>query len=299
MASSTIFSVAVGYIVFILTVFALFSTSSAEVTQGPPGWHLLREYVTYAYSAFCLTGLQDWSCFWCTNMTGVPKLTVTFVIESDTIYGTYGYVGYSESQIVVSFRGSVSVENFISDAEFFLIDYPGVQGALVHAGFYEAYTVVSPSVVAAVKAIKQNHPDLPISVTGHSLGAALAVICALDLAQSGFNGDVQVWTFGQPRVGNSVFANYYNMLIPISRRTVNHHDLIPHVPPEFLFYHHTATEIWFPMNYTTFKICNGSGEDPNCSDSVPVYDYIAADHLLYLGYNGVAGQDYGCPGTIM
>jgi len=182
---------------------------------------------------------------------------------------------------------------------FFLIDYPGVQGASVHAGFYAAYQEVSSSVIAAVKAIKQTHPNLPIIVTGHSLGAALAAIGGLDLVQSGFKGEVQAWTFGQPRVGNLIFSQYFDTQIPISHRTVNQEDIVPHIPPELLFYHHTATEIWFPTNYTTFEICNSSGEDPKCSDSVPFYDYSPADHTLYLGYNARGGQDYGCPGTII
>jgi triacylglycerol lipase len=49
-----------------------------------------------------------------------------------------------------------------------------------------------------------------VVVCGHSLGGALATLCASDLAgYLGAKCAVSSYTFGSPRVGNAVFASEY------------------------------------------------------------------------------------------
>lgn len=45
-------------------------------------------------------------------------------------------------------------------------------------------------------------------VTGHSLGGALAILAAADIKSVGHKVD-EVYTFGQPRVGNVAFSKWY------------------------------------------------------------------------------------------
>lgn len=54
----------------------------------------------------------------------------------------------------------------------------------MHHGFFSAYhnTTVRPGVLSAVKRAKEVYGDLKIIVTGHSMGGAMAALCALDLA---------------------------------------------------------------------------------------------------------------------
>jgi hypothetical protein len=70
---------------------------------------------------------------------------------------------------------------------------------------------------------------------------------------------------------------------------VNQRDLVPHLPPMAFGFFHVGTEIWFPANETGFVVCNGSGEDPSCSDSI--HDYRVEDHLHYAGLYSWAGKD--------
>jgi hypothetical protein len=42
-------------------------------------------------------------------------------------------------------------------------------------------------------------------------------------------------TFGQPRIGNGVFASLYSKLVPNTIRVTNDHDIVPHLPP---YYYH-------------------------------------------------------------
>ena len=42
-----------------------------------------------------------------------------------------------------------------------------------------------------------------------------------------------VYTQGQPRVGDSLFASWYNSIMPYHYRAVHKEDPIPHCPPTF------------------------------------------------------------------
>lgn len=57
-------------------------------------------------------------------------------------------------------------------------------------------------------------------------------------------------TFGQPRIGNAIFATYYSELVPNSIRVTNGNDVVPHLPPYYTYfpqktYHHFPTEVFF------------------------------------------------------
>ena len=41
-------------------------------------------------------------------------------------------------------------------------------------------------------------------------------------------------------------------------------------------------QVWYNEPSTSYTVCNGSGEDPSCSDSMPG-PLSGPDHLLYLG----------------
>ena len=80
-----------------------------------------------------------------------------------------------------------------------------VPWALVHNGFYKAYNDVSSNIKDYVTNLFQTHKfaQPSILVTGHSLGAALATLCAADLKRNGLTGKgMKLYNFGSPRVGN-------------------------------------------------------------------------------------------------
>ncbi|GAB4851241.1 hypothetical protein Ancab_030537 [Ancistrocladus abbreviatus] len=122
----------------------------------------------------------------------------------------------------------------------------------------------------------------------------MASFCALDLAVHHYAKNLQVMTFGQPRIGNAAFASYYSERVPNTIRVTNYHDIVPHLPPYYSYfprktYHHFPTEVWLykleyeSLIYTAERICDGSGEDPTCSRSV--MGNSISDHLVYYGVN--------------
>ena len=101
-------------------------------------------------------------------------------------------------------------------------------------------------VTAKVNELLKKHPKAKVYITGHSLGGALSALYAGMLF---FNKEdavtdkiAAVYTFGQPRVGDKVFAEYMQERLTVKRyfRVVYCNDLVPRVPfddPIFGFKH--------------------------------------------------------------
>merc|ERR1712187_624360 len=72
-------------------------------------------------------------------------------------------------------------------------------------GFKNAYNEVHDEFVSNIREIGCKH----ISLTGHSLGGAIATMATLELrANFGFHA-APLYTFGAPRVGDSAFAHRF------------------------------------------------------------------------------------------
>lgn len=59
-------------------------------------------------------------------------------------------------------------------------------------------------------------------------------------------------TFGQPRIGNAVFASYYSEVVPDTIRVTHGHDIVPHLPP-YYYYFPQKTYHHFPREVIVFK----------------------------------------------
>eukprot|EP00475_Leptophrys_vorax_P035013 TRINITY_DN5724_c0_g1_i3.p2 TRINITY_DN5724_c0_g1~~TRINITY_DN5724_c0_g1_i3.p2 ORF type:complete len:140 (-),score=29.29 TRINITY_DN5724_c0_g1_i3:48-467(-) len=113
------------------------------------------------------------------------------------------------------------------------------------------------------------------------LGAAMGVLCAMDLFYNFGITNVYLINFGSPRVGDSAFASLFmSGMKGRSWRVTHDHDIVPHVPMEAMDFHHIGTEVWCTTD-DTFKICDGSGEDSQCSNSNHI-NLSLSDHLVYL-----------------
>ena len=137
------------------------------------------------------------------------------------------------------------------------------------------------------------HGTTDVVVTGHSSGGSCATLLAFDIARgatglAAFNVK-SVITFGSPRVGNSQFVAAHASFGLNSVRVTHYHDIVPHVPEEFMGYQHVPSEVWYEEGYsagTSYTICNDSvdGEDDSCSNSCSPFSCTStSDHLLYLG----------------
>ena len=136
--------------------------------------------------------------------------------------------------------------------------------------------------------------NVPIHVTGHSLGSALATHCALDGVLN-YNATFDhIYTFGTPRVGDANFAAFYESKISNHFRVSHHKDPIPAIPEQWQTkygYRHFYTEVYYENDANgTHKICDGSGEDKTCRDRYGVDLLHITDHLDYMGFNYVTNE---------
>lgn len=84
--------------------------------------------------------------------------------------------------------------------------------------------------------------DLPLWLCGHSLGGAMATICAgrCFLSHIPSNPEALV-TFGSPRVGDRAYVNYVNI---DHYRWVHNNDIVTCLPPTWMGYRHNGREIY-------------------------------------------------------
>ncbi len=150
----------------------------------------------------------------------------------------HGFVAAQQNVAIVAFRGTVSIGNALTDATAALVRqniFPG----LVHLGFAHAAETVYPTVRDLLAAQDRK---LPILVTGHSLGGAMATLVAHRLAADGFPVRA-VYSYGSPRPGDRNFRDAYR--VP-HYRFVNDNDLVPHLPMKWCFHHVGALKLLTP-----------------------------------------------------
>lgn len=103
----------------------------------------------------------------------------------------------------------------------------------IHSGFIEAYHSVRLELYRRLDGCGNY-----VFMTGHSLGGALAQICAVDMNYL-YGCFVECVTFGAPRVGNAAFAKSVQNRVRL-RRYENGNDLIPMLPWEQFGYAHAG-----------------------------------------------------------
>ena len=136
--------------------------------------------------------------------------------------------------------------------------------ARVHSGFKEAYLSVRPRLLELLNSATQGglegeregEEEWEILTTGHSLGGALASLCAHDLSEKHPGLKVAMYNFGAPRLGNSAFTQVYREANGDSYRVVNEHDAFARFPrnvhPTLFNYDHAGKTVL--LNNATYWV---------------------------------------------
>ena len=137
--------------------------------------------------------------------------------------GTQAFLAKNDEFSVLSFRGTQPDRWEDVRTDIRVLKQRTIKGK-VHAGFKQAFDDVKDDILREFRA---NLGELPLYITGHSLGAALATVATQELGDE-FNDQVAAcYTFGSPRVGDgkyekSIKAPFY--------RIVNTTDIVTLVP---------------------------------------------------------------------
>jgi len=155
----------------------------------------------------------------------------------DTV--SYGYLAVSPSgELVAVIRGTDTVLEWIDDAAFFFVDNPVHGGSgFTEEGFTAIYKSLrmsrannSQTVISAIKSYVNNGTAKSITVTGHSLGGALATLLVLDVAHNTAQKSPVLYTYASPRVGEYFFASNFNKALPTKYRIYIDTDVVPDLP---------------------------------------------------------------------
>ena len=157
-----------------------------------------------------------------------------FTLASNVLHrpetDTQGFVAYRHDDTgtgmaVVCFRGTKQIRDWMTNLAIQPVPIKDPRtGAIIgnmHKGFHDAYMSVHGDILDRL----EGHEDLPLYITGHSLGGAIAV------AATWFQSSPRLaacYTFGAPRVGDQGLIDRFETPI---YRIVNGPDPVTLVPP--------------------------------------------------------------------
>lgn len=139
---------------------------------------------------------------------------------------TFGFVSRraDTGDVYVAFRGTESADDWLVNIAVRQVTQPHSWG-MVEDGFADVYGQCSGAILAALRELAPPR----VIVTGHSLGGALATLCAADI-HAALGLTPVLYSFASPRVGDPAFAARFNAECPGTWRVVNTEDLITTVP---------------------------------------------------------------------
>ena len=119
---------------------------------------------------------------------------------------------------IIVIRGTANTENVQSDIDVRLVK-DGRLGIYLHKGFRDAS-------LGVMEIIDRDHTvENTVRITGHSLGGAISQIIGMWLHKR--NHNVQIFSYGSPKVSNQVLSSGQ----PTHWRVVRRSDPIPFTPP--------------------------------------------------------------------
>ncbi|KAL5567099.1 hypothetical protein UlMin_030263 [Ulmus minor] len=222
--------------------------------------------------------------------------------------------------IVVAWRGTVTYLEWITDLKDILrsANFGEDPSIKIESGFYDLYNKKEEAckfcsfsareqVLSEIKRLIDHYKgeELSITITGHSLGSALAITSAYDIAEMGLNFTnegksgtkipITVYSFAGPRVGNLKFKNRCEEIGVKVLRVVNVHDVVPTVPgiianEKLQCQKYIEEAICFPWSYAHLGevlLLDHSqspflkpSKDPGCAHNLEVYLHLVD------GYHG-------------
>ncbi|KAJ1266395.1 hypothetical protein BS78_08G147700 [Paspalum vaginatum] len=183
--------------------------------------------------------------------------TEAWVRDEHTNPHWFGYVavaGAAEAKrlgyrdIVVAWRGTIAPDEWLLDMRTRMVDAGNEdKGARVAEGFHSIYTSrdttgksklgersarqqVAEELARLVAHFRGRSEEVCVTVTGHSLGGALALLAARDAAAAHPDVPVTAVTFSAPRVGSRAFCDGLTSRGVRVLRAFVRHDVVPSVP---------------------------------------------------------------------
>lgn len=220
------------------------------------------------------------------DAVGYTVAPVPFVAGDEDIDACL--VGTNSDGVILAFRGTlppypITVPGFLdwmSDLNADPIKVPGISGK-VHRGFWEDLDSFWEPILDEVKAqMNANGQHLPLYISGHSKGGALASLAAIRCQSLEKIEPAAVYTYASPMTGDLDFAVAYNAAIPDTRYEYTD-DIVPHMPPSSLLADALAL---LPVIGKYFK-------------GITTWEYTSVGTLKFINWSGaIVGESLGLEG---
>ena len=197
-----------------------FKTNSTQYSVVNAYWLAQASRLAYRGEAEIKTVTASW---------GLDRCEFISETHTDPPVDTQVFVAADDSMIVVAFRGTENILDWITNAK--VKQKPGGPLGKIHGGFLAAFQSVWGQIHETIEEFDADSKPRSVWVTGHSLGGALATITAAQMIEDDdpIHG---MYTYGQPRVGDRKFAREFDgEFEPRAFRHVNSHDIVTRVPP--------------------------------------------------------------------
>jgi len=149
------------------------------------------------------------------------------LVDTFNVDGTQAFLAHNSKFAVLAFRGTSDWKDVQTDLTANKVSAGGSSFGKIrmHTGFFRGYELVSKQIVSKLDEVK----GLPLYITGHSLGGALATVALRFLEKKEDLKDriAACYTFGSPRVGNADFEE--DIRSPVYR-VVNFTDIVTFLP---------------------------------------------------------------------
>jgi triacylglycerol lipase len=179
-----------------------------------------RDLAWFVKSAYSCVNLVKYNELNLGLPDGYKLLTVLFGHDLDGVR-PFGIVVHKDTETIVAFRGTVSWSEWYTDAEIVLKPSPQAVGK-VHGGFIDLYETLVDS--EGSLAWRNALIGTSLTITGHSLGGALATYLALE------TGCSLLVTFGSPKCGDDKWSKYAEERLRNSKRYCSMFDPVPMLP---------------------------------------------------------------------
>ena len=238
---------------FVQAAYHSFHSNPAMSAEEPP----MPRHVVLPDRSYKVT-----KSLYATSSIGLPKWVDDVAPDLGWMTQRSSWIGYvavcddrreiarmGRRDIVISLRGTATCLEWAENMRAQLNDMDGEEDPThgkpkVECGFLSLYKTkgayvpsLAESVIEEIKRLMEVYKGetLSITVTGHSLGAALALLVADEISTCNPEvPPVAVFSFGGPRVGNKAFGNRITAQNVKVLRIVNSQDVITRVPGMFV-----------------------------------------------------------------
>ncbi len=162
--------------------------------------------------------------------TGGPGLIKCRTAFGFTLIGKGKY----EGEYFIIFRGTQYLADWLTNLN--VLVSRSACGEPVHDGFNQAFMSMKPQITNFMNALPKGKIKA-IHCIGHSLGGAIATICAEWITKT-YGYKPYLYTFGSPRVGLIGFADMCTKRVGVNKifRVYHKTDIVPFIPT-WPFYH--------------------------------------------------------------